>query len=377
MKVGIVGMIMALVTTMAAVPVQAGSSEWVYVGMHGTEVRAGRFDTKTGGLTMIGPVASVPRPTWSVKHPRLPILYVANEDGNDGTKNGSVYAFRIDPKSGALTKIGEADAGGAGTTHLALDSRSMTLVASNYGGGSVATIPILRDGNLGKAVSVVAASGSGPHRRQAKPHAHSAQVDPSGHYVVVADLGADRLFVYPFDGKKRTLDADAAGRARDYVAAPGSGPRHFAFHPNGRFLYLVTELTADIQTLGWDAAAGRFSLLQSQSTNEKPDTPQSSASEILVSRDGRFVYAGNRGENSLLVYAVDPSTGHLSLVQRIGSGGETPWSFSLDPSGRWLLVANEKSDRLSTFAVDRASGRLRDTGHAATSPKPVSISFTR
>lgn len=360
-----------------ALPLAAASARAVpvYVGMHGAEIRLGRFDPRSGALAMEGPVASVPRPTWTIRHPRLPILYAVNEEGNDGSKNGSIFAFRIDPKSGALTKLNEVDAGGGGTTYLAIDPRSMTLIAANYAGGSVATFPILKDGSLGALVSVVAATGSGPHRRQTKPHAHSVAVDPSGRFVLAADLGADRLFVYPFDGKAHRLRIDAAGKERHFVAEPGSGPRHMAFHPRGRFLYLINELTAQAQVFGWDARAGRLSLLQTLSTNSPDHKGESSASEILVSADGRFVYAGNRAENSLLVYAVDPRKGTLSPVQRIGSGGEIPWGFAFDPSGRWLLVANEKSDRITIFAIDRHTGRLRDSGQSASSPKPVSFSF--
>lgn len=347
----------------------------VYVGMHGSEIRLGRFDSRSGALAMEGPVASVPRPTWTIRHPRLPILYAVTEEGNDGSKNGSIIAFHIDPKSGALTKLNAVDAGGGGTTYLAIDPRSMTLIAANYAGGSVATFPILKDGSLGAVVSVVAAKGSGPHRRQMTAHAHSVSVDPSGRFVLAADLGADRLFVYPFDGKAHAILPDAPGKERHFIAQPGSGPRHFAFHPRGRFLYLINELTTQVQVFGWDAPAGRLSLLQTLSTNSPDHKGDSSASEILVSADGRFVYAGNRGENSLLVYAVDPRNGTLSPVQRIGSGGDVPWGFAFDPSGRWLLVANEKSDRINIFAIDRRTGHLRDSGQSASSPKPVSFSF--
>lgn len=349
----------------------------VYVGMHGSEIRLGRFDPKSGALAMEGPVASVPRPTWTIRHPRLPVLYSVNEEGNDGSKNGSIRAFRIDPKNGALAMINEVDAGGGGTTYLAIDPRSMTLIAANYAGGSVATFPILKNGSLGPAASVIAATGSGPHRRQNKAHAHSVAVDPSGHFVLAADLGADRLFVYPFDGRTHALRPDASGKARHFVGRPGSGPRHIAFHPDGRFLYLINELTAEVQAFGWDASTGHLSLLQTVATNSPDHEGDSSASEILVSADGRFVYAGNRGENSLLVYAVDRRKGTLSLVQRIGSGGEVPWGFAFAPDGRWLLVANEKSDRISIFAIDRRTGRLRYSGQSATSPKPVSFSFAR
>ncbi|WP_196221828.1 lactonase family protein [Sphingobium sp. CAP-1] len=347
----------------------------VYVGTHGSDIQYGRFDQRTGALVMTGAIANVPRPTWTIRHPRLPILYSVNEEGNDGAKNGSIFAFRINARDGSLTRLNEVDAQGGGTTYLALDALSNTLIAANYGGGSVATFPILKDGSIGPAVSVVAAAGSGPHRRQTKPHAHSVMVDPSGRFLIAADLGADRLFVYPFDGKRHAILPDQPGQDRHFIAQPGSGPRHIAFHPRGHFLYLINELTAQVQAFSWDATVGRLALVQTISTNAPDHQGDSSASEILVSRDGRFLYAGNRGENSLLVYAIDRKRGTLSPVQRVASGGNVPWGFAFDPSGHWLLVANEKSDRVNIFAVDRRTGRLRDSGQSASLPKPVSFSF--
>ncbi len=360
-----------------SVPPSPADGDLVYVGMHGAEIRAGRFDARSGTLAMIGPVASVPRPTWTIRHPRLPIIYAANEDGNDGARNGSIIAFRADRRTGSLTRLNEVDAGGGGTTYLTLDPRSMTLVAANYAGGSVATFPVLADGRIGPRASLVAATGSGPHRRQAKPHAHSVLVDPTGRFILVADLGADRIFIYPFDGRRHAIRPDAAGSERHFVATSGSGPRHIAFAPDGRFLYLINELTADVQVLRWDARRGRLTLVQTLPIDAPDHQGTSSASEIAVSADGRFVYAGNRAENRLVVLAVDQAKGTLSIIQRIGAGGEVPWGFSLHPGGRWLLVANERSDRINILAIDRRTGRLTDSGRSADTPKPVSISFLR
>ena len=371
------GALLMLLAVAGGASAAPAPSDLVYVGMHGPEIRAGRFDARSGDLAMLGTVAAVPRPTWIVRHPRLPIVYAANEDGNDGTRNGSVISYRVDPATGALTRLNEVDAGGGGTTYLTLDPRSMTLFAANYAGGSVASFPILSDGRLGDRVSLVAASGSGPHRRQAKPHAHSVLVDPTGRFVLVADLGADRLFVYPFDGRKHAIRTEPAETARHFVAAAGSGPRHIAFAPNGRFLYLVNELTADVQVLRWHARDGRLDPVQTIATNAPDHEGASSASEILVSADGRFVYAGNRAENRIVVFAVNPKEGTLSFLQRIDAGGEVPWGFTLHPDGRWMLIANERSDWISIFVVDRRSGRLTDTGRRTPTPKPVSITFVR
>ena len=347
----------------------------LYVGMHGSDIRKAHFDPADGSLVIDGVAAQVPRPTWTLAHPRLPILYSVNEVGNDGGANGSVLAFRIDRKTGDLKLISQVDAGGGGTTYLTLDKRSMTLFAANYGGGSVAAIPVLEDGSLGPRASLVIDHGSGPNKRQTRPHAHGAEVDPSGKYVIVSDLGADRVFIYPFDAKARTLWQPGPGQETHHIAPPGSGPRHTVFSPDGKYLYLLNELTAQLATFQWDAKAGKLLELDRQTTNSADFKSDSSVSEIQISPNGRFLYAGNRGENTIVVYALDSISGKPSLVQRIGSGGDFPWSFSFDPGHHWLLVANERSDRIEIFSVDPTSGKLTDTGRSVSTPKPVSITF--
>jgi len=356
------------------VPVRAAEPGLVYIGMHGNQITTARFDAATGELTLAGPAATVPSPTWAVMHPSLPIVYFTSELGNDGKVNGAVYALHIDAASGTLMQISEVDAGGGGTTYLYLDAPSMTILACNYGSGSVSTIPIGDYGRLLPVASVAKDTGSGPTVRQKGPHAHSAVVDPSGKFALVPDLGADRVFVYPFDRATQTLQPDPAAAERHYVAPPGSGPRHVAFHPGGRVAYLFTELTAEIQTLHWDAAAGRLSLLQTVPTNSAQFTGHTEAAELAVSRDGRFVYASNRGENTIVAYSVDRGSGQLTLLQRLTAGGD-PWSFGLHPTGRWMLIANEHTSNVAVWRVDRLTGRLTDTGATVATPTPVCVCF--
>ncbi|MCX8477829.1 MAG: lactonase family protein [Sphingomonas sp.] len=367
-------------TTLAACAPRAGVEQsrnvgdLFFIGTHGTQVHATRLDPRSGEMTTIGPVADVPNPTWAVRHPDLPVLYVASQLGGDGKSEGSVVAFRIDPETGALARTGEAKAGGGGTTHLWFDTASRTLLAANYASGSVASIAVHADGSLGERVSLVQATGTGPHRRQASPHAHGVAVDPSGRFALVADLGADRIFVYPLARRTHAL-ADGSGPARHLALPPGTGPRHFAFHPNGRFVYLLGELTAEIFTLRWDAASGTLSQVQALSTDAPGFAGNRSVAEVAVSRDGRFVYASNRGDSAIVVHAIDPRTGTLRQIQRIPSGGATPWSFAIHPGGRWMIVANEKSDRLNLFRIDPSTGTLSDTGKTLPIPKPVSVTF--
>jgi 6-phosphogluconolactonase len=346
-------------------------ADFVYIGMHGNQITLARFDPRSGDLSLSGPAATMPSPTWSAVHPRMPVIYYTSEIGNDGKTNGGVWAFRINRATGELTKLNQVDAGGGGTTFLYLDAPSLTLLATNFGSGSIASFAIGSDGSLSERISLVTETGSGPNVRQKSAHAHSVIVDPTGRYALVADLGADKVFIYAFDRKTHSLKQDPHG---EYVSPPGSGPRHVSFHPNGRVAYVFCELTADLQTVRWNAAAGKLSLLQTTSTNSADFKGKSSIAEIAVSRDGRFVYVSNRGENTLVSYSVNPASGELAFAQRLTSGGD-PWSFTIHPTGRWLLVANEHTNKVQVIAIDPTSGKLTDTGVAIATPTPVSISF--
>ncbi|MES2944471.1 MAG: lactonase family protein [Pseudomonadota bacterium] len=356
----------------AATASQNAGADLVYVGMDGGQLGAMRFDAGTGKLVRIGVLAEVPKPRWAVAHPQLPMLYVSS-DGN--TKDGSVIAFLVDRETGALTRVGEVSAGGAGTTHLWLDMPSMTLLAANFGGGSTSSIVLMRDGSLGPLVSTIKATGSGPHRRQASPHAHGVAVDPSGRYVLVSDLGADRLFVYGFDRRTHVLSPDDKANPKSFVSSAGSGPRHFVFGLNGNFVYLLNELAAELMALRWDAQQGRLTPVQSVPASSPEFKGAKSAAGIAISLDGRFVYVADRGEQTLVVYRVNPDSGELSLVQRTSSGGEIPWAFAIHPSGKWMLVANQRSGKVNVFSINPESGLLSDTGQSADAPAPLSITF--
>lgn len=347
-------------------------AEIAYIGTDGQHLRALRFDACKGLLSMIGPVAEVPKPRWAVAQTQPPVLYVAT-DGNG--QEGSVVAFVMDGATGALTPLNETAAGGGGTTHLWLDKPSMTLLAANFGGGSTSSFSVSSDGRVGALVTTVKATGSGPHRRQTSPHAHGVTVDPSGRYALVADMGADRVFVYGLDRATHALLADDAAVPRAFVAPAGSGPRRAIFGASGHFVYVLNELTAEVMVLRWDATQGRLSQVQTVPLSNPEFQGVKSASEIAVSRDGRFVYASNRAENTLVVWRVDADTGALTPLQRLPSGGEAPWAFEIHPSGQWMLVANYRSNRLNLFRIDPGSGQLSDTGQVVESPAPVSVTF--
>jgi 6-phosphogluconolactonase len=342
-------------------------ADLAYVGSDGAQLRALRFDACAGQLAMIGPVADVAKPRWVVAHPQLPLVYVA-VDGSG--KDGSVNAYALDRKTGGLTLVNEVGAGGGGTTYLALDADSMTLLAANFSGGSASSMAINKDGSLGALVSTIKAAGSGPHRRQAGPHAHGVSIDPSGRFALVSDMGADRIFIDAFDRPSHALSPVDA-----FATPPGSGPRRAVFGADGRFVYVLNELSAEIMTLQWDEKRPRLTPVQSLPTSSAEFKGAKSVSEIAVSRDGRFVYVADRGESALVAYRVNPGSGELNLLQRLPSGGDGPWAFDLHPSGKWLLVANFRSNRLNLFGIDTDTGQISDTGHSLESPGPVSVSF--
>jgi 6-phosphogluconolactonase len=352
---------------------QAPGTQWVYFGTRSTEagqgIVAARFDAQTGRLSSIGRVAEITKPAWLLAHPKLPVLYSVSELSGESR----VFAFNRDPASGKLSPINSVASGGGGATHLTFDAAAKALFVAHYGTGHVSWLPTADDGRLGIPNSVQSDYGTGPNReRQTSPRAHGVVVDPSRRFVLAADLGADRIFVYGFDPATRQLVPAPQPFA---AASPGSGPRHLVFHPNGEFLFLVTEMAAEVVSYRWDAKQARLQHIQTLEMDEPNFKEQKSAAHIAISRDGRYVYASNRGANSIAVFAVDSKDGTMRLVQRISSQGKTPWDFSLDPTGRWMLVANTNSNAIAVFAVDPDTGELTATQETMSVTLPSNVTF--
>jgi 6-phosphogluconolactonase len=360
-------------------------SELVYIGTgfpfstgtpapvreHG--IYAARLDARTGHLSPLGRVAQIEGTSWLISHPAQLVLYSVGLTGNDKKAESSLYSFAVDGASGQLRALNRTGAGGTDATHLDLDVASMTLFSANHNSGDVSAVPVLADGQLGPVVSLQKGSGTGPHPRQNRPQTHAVAVDPSHRYLVTADFGADKLYVYRFDPATRALSP--ADKAFEALPA-GSGPRHLAFDPGGRFLFVNCELTGDLRSYRWDASKGSLQLLHTLSPYPAEYAGAKSAAEILVSRDGRFVYVSLRGGvNSIIAYAVDADSGALAEIQRLSSGGKTPWSMGLDLSGRWLLVANQGTDSVAVFNVDRVTGRLDATSESLAVPDPLTVAF--
>lgn len=370
----------------AAPAAQAGDERLVFFGTHGVSasrvapdrpvpphgIYAARLDENTGRLTSLRLAIELERPTWLVASQNQNILYAVNEIGNDGKSHGAVLSLALDGDVGRLRLLNQVDSGGGGPTNLALDPAAPAVFVANYGSGTVGSFAIGSDGALGSAISVVQDHGTGPTPRQKGPHAHGVTVDPSGRYLLVPDLGADKVFIYRIDAATRQLSPSEPAYES---LPPGSGPRHLVFHPNGKFAYLILEMAAEVRTYRWDGTAGRLQPLQTQSILPPGYSGKKAGGDIEVSGDGRFVYLTSRGENSIVVYAIDQQSGRLAEIQRVSAQGDSPWHIAFDPDRKWLLVADEASSRVFVYRIDQASGKLTPTSNSVTVPRPVNIVF--
>jgi 6-phosphogluconolactonase len=375
---------LAVLAVFAAVAGRAAQQEeYVYVGASapGGPALAGTapeqlgiyvlmLDPKTGQLSTPALSLQLQRATAFAIHPTLPILYsVAN--GSGPQSNSELYSLRSDPATGQLIVINHVDSGGHDATALALDAASQTLFAAHYGSGILSAVSVNANGTLGAVASSQTDVGSGPSPRQKSPHAHDVVLAPGGKYALVTDLGADRIFVYPFDASSRTL---APGESTSVPA--GAGPRHLVFSRDGRFLLVNTELTAELRSYHWDPKAGRLSAVQDIPAYPAGKNGEKSTSELALSKDGRFAYLALRGDqDSLIVYALNTRKGTLREIQRVSSGGKVPWSFGIDRTGRWLLVTNEGSNTVVEMKIDRTTGKLSTTAQSVTIPGPAVVAF--
>jgi 6-phosphogluconolactonase len=302
------------------------------------------------------------------------VLYAVNElEKYKGRRSGAVSAFAIERATGALTRLDEQPSEGGAPCFVSVDSSGRVALVANYGGGSVALLSIQPNGALDPAALVVHHTGTGPNaERQAAPHAHCILPDPSNRFALAADLGADRVFVYRLDPEGKSLRPVDRG---DAVMRPGAGPRHIAFHPTLPLVFVANELDSTVATLRFDADRGALSRLDTRSTVPAGWTGTNYPADIHVAASGRAVYVSNRGHNSIAVFSVAASTGALALEQVVSTEGEWPRNFSLDPTGRWLLVANQRSDSVVVFGRDPENGRLTPTRQPIALPSPVCLRF--
>lgn len=331
-----------------------------------------KLDLKKGALEPIGTPLGVANPSYIAIDPSKKHLYCVNElKDYEGEPSGAASAFSLDPGSFELTKINERATGGTDPCHIVIDRAGTHALVSNYSSGSVCVFPIASDGSLGKGSQLIEHSGSSVNpARQAGPHAHSATLDPEERHALVCDLGLDRLVAYAYDGKAQKPLSRVEGLGLSMK--PGSGPRHCAFHPSGKYFYLVNELDATIVAVSYRPDESRYVIEQTVSALPEGAQVENLSAAIRVSPSGKFLYASNRGRDSIVAYRIDGATGFLSFVASADSGGASPRDFVIDPTGAFLLAVNQNSDCLATFRINPESGELERVAEIEI-PSPVCV----
>lgn len=364
----------------AATPREHHGTYLFYVGTYTEEgskskgIYAYRYDAKTAQITPLGLAAETTNPSWVTLHPNGRFLYAVNEVGNyKGPNSGGISAFSVDHATGKLTFLNELPTRGADPCYVAVDKTGKYVLVANYTGGSIAVFPILKDGSLGEVSAFVQHTGHGPNpQRQEGPHAHSIDLSPDNRFAMVDDLGLDELLVYKFDSANGMLTPNDPPFAK---VDPGAGPRHVALHPNGKFAYVIGEMGHTVTASSYDPAAGALQPLQTVSTLPKDFEGRNDDAEIRVHPSGKFLYASNRGDDSIAIYAIDKSKGTLTQVGVVHTQGKEPRSFEIDPTGTLLFAANQKSNNIVVFRIDAKTGHLTPTGQVLEVASPVCVKF--
>jgi 6-phosphogluconolactonase len=369
--------LLAVLTPLTAAP----SEFFVYFGTYTNAKTASqgiyrsRLDVATGRLSAAELAAPAKDPAFLALHPNGQFLYALDESADSKrTTNKGLSAYTLNAATGALTLLAETSTGSSGACHLAVDATGRALLVANYGGGGVSAVALTPDGRFGALGPVINHRGSSVNRaRQEAPHAHGIYPSPDNRYALVPDLGIDRIVAYKLDLDPPRLVPLAAANP----LPPGSGPRHLTFHPNGRTVYVISELLCTMTTFRYEPAAGALTPIQTISTLPPGESiPKgTSTAEVQVHPNGRFLYGSNRGANTLVVYAIDENTGQLTYVETVPTRGQTPRHFALDPTGTWLLAENQDSGTVAVFRIDQKSGRLTPTGPLVPVPAPVCAVF--
>jgi 6-phosphogluconolactonase len=358
----------------------ANASEWrVYAGTYtGESASRGIYtfslDRSSGAMRGGGLAADTASPSFLALAPDGRALYAVNELTEFGGKpTGAVSAFARDPASGALTPLGQQPSRGGAPCYVTIDRAARYVLVANYVGGSVALLPIAPNRGVGEATAVIQHVGSGPNKeRQAGPHAHCIILDAPNRFAIAADLGTDSLLIYRVDDRRGLL---TPAEPASFTLRPGAGPRHLAFAPGYRTLYVLNELDSTLVALAYDLDRGRLTERQTLSTRPASATGDNFPADVHVHPSGHTVYASNRGDDTIAVFSIARDTGRLALTQTISTSGHWPRNFALDPSGQHLLVANQRSDSVVGFRIDADTGRLSPTGARIELPTPVCLVF--
>ena len=351
---------------------------FVYVGTYtaGREskgIYGYRFDAATGSLEAMGEPAEIDSPSFLAFDPDFRCLYAIGEVSEyEGVPGGAVYAYSVDRESGALTFLNHQSSVGRGPCHLVVEATGKYVLVANYGGGSVAMLPLEAGGALGPASDFVQHEGSSVDAsRQQEPHAHSIFSDPGNRHAYAPDLGIDRVVIYDLDlAAGRLVPNDHHG-----AVAPGAGPRHFEFHPNGRFAYVINEMGSTVTAYDYDGGSGRLDEIQTLSTLPAGFSDTSHTADIHATRSGKFLYGSNRGHDSIAMFAIVENNGRLEFLGTEPTQGVNPRNFAIDPTDKFLLAANQDSDNIVSFRIDQTSGGLEPTGATLAAPAPVCLKF--
>ena len=355
------------------------TTQRIYIGTYtrkgGKGIYVYQLDMATGALTEAVPPAETVNPSFLALHPNGRFLYAVGQTKRVKGKrpDGALKAFAIDPTTGALAFLNQQLSQGRGPCHISVDATGQVLLVANYSSGSVASLPIAADGTLGEAASVHQHEGTGGDpRRQRGPHAHSFTIEPGNRFAFAADLGIDKLMAYRLDAAKAEL---APADPTHVPLKPGAGPRHIAFHPEGTAVYVVNELDCTVAAFAYDAKTGVCTESQVIKTLPRDIQKGDTTADIHVPPDGRFLYASNRGHDSLVCFRIDGESGRLTLVGHTPVEGKTPRNFGIAPTGTFVLVANQNSDNVVVFRRNVETGVLTPTGHQVQISMPVCIKY--
>jgi 6-phosphogluconolactonase len=377
-------LLLALSAALAAPALSAAENYLVYFGTN-TNPRNGskgiyvaRFNAASGELTKPELAAEAGNPGFLAVHPSRRYLFAVGDiTGPDGKKSGGISSFSIDPQTGKLTLLSQQSSVGAGPCHVNVDATGRMAALANYGGGSVASYAISADGKLSDAASFIQHEGSSiDPKRQTGPHAHSVNFSPDNRFAFACDLGLDKVLIYKVDPATGKMTPNEPAFAK---TPAGGGPRHLAFHPSGKFVFVNNEMAMTETVFAYDAATGGMTEVQTVSTLPEADQgkPGFSTAETLAHPNGRNVYVSNRTHDTIAVFACDPATGRLTLIQNVPVEGQIPRNICLDPTGKWLIAAHQNSGTAAVFKVDTETGGLSFTGRKVEVPGSICVRFVK
>lgn len=343
----------------------------LYIGSYGKGVTAYRFDAASGQLQSIGLAGEVTNPSFLAADKDFRYLYAVSE--LEGNKDGAVAAFAIDRSSGSLHSLNSVSSAGVAPCHLAVDHTSKMVIAANYTSGGVSAFPIESDGRLGELSVVITPKGSSVDpKRQEGPHAHEVVISADNRMAYVPDLGLDHIRLYRLDPSTAKLTANDPAFVQQ---TPGMGPRHMAFTPDEKFAYVINELKSEVSVFQHDSATGNLTKIQDISSLAAGYAGENAPAEILVDSAGKYVYATNRGEDTIAVFSIDAGDGKLTMAQSISTEGKNPRGLEIDPTGRFIFAGNQDTDNFVIYHIDKNSGKLSATGEVIHTPSPVAFLF--